>query len=119
MESVSDAARSEPAVLLCLPHDCGSCDVFIFTHLPAIASLGSFGYLRAYCFPRYIIQSALVDTTHLMKAYSFVGDAYLSAAYATYIVPLVVLWLLSCMWLLQIAHKLVGAIVYDRHMAKK
>ena len=41
MESASDAARSEPAVLLCLPHDCGSCDVFIFTHLPAIASLGS------------------------------------------------------------------------------
>ena len=39
MESASDGARSA-AVLLCLPHDCGT-DVKIFTHLPAIASLGS------------------------------------------------------------------------------
>lgn len=82
-------------------------------YLSALLSVVSWGYFRAWCFPRYIISSALLRTEHLYATYSAVGTphAALCTCYAMYIVPLVVLWVLSCYWLWQLSLKLHLALV--------
>ena len=78
-------------------------------YVSAALSVASWAALRAWCFPRYIIHSAITRTAHIWPTYHFVPDAYILCGYAIYIIPLVLLWCLSCFWLAQIARKLATA----------
>tara|TARA_B110001452_G_C15129216_1_gene393530 strand:+ start:164 stop:916 length:753 start_codon:yes stop_codon:yes gene_type:complete len=75
-------------------------------YVSAASAVLSWAYMRAYCFPRYIISSAIMCTGHIWHIYDFVGDAFIYCGYAIYIIPLVMLWLLSCHWLRQLVAKL-------------
>ena len=76
-------------------------------YVGAASSVISWAALRAYAFPRYIISSALFATGHIWPTYSFVPHFYVYCGYTIYIVPLVLLWLLSCYWLTQLTQKLI------------
>lgn len=67
----------------------------------AVAALLSWGWLRAYVFPRYIIASIFFASTHMWDIFGDVGmsERQIYTAYVGYVTPLVVLWLLHCYWL--------------------
>jgi len=64
-----------------------------------VATLLSWASLRLYAFPRYVVGSALLDTSHLAEIFAQVmGTEALVAAYLTYVGPLVALVGLHYYW---------------------
>ena len=45
------------------------------------------------------------QTAHIWEDYNFVPDHFIIAGYTIYIIPLVLLWLLSCSWLIQLVRR--------------
>jgi elongation of very long chain fatty acids protein 6 len=82
----------------------------------AIAGAASWAYLRGWVFARHVIGVIAFETGHIWRAYSvkhegFVGDLTLIAGYSIFLVPLVLLWLLSCYeWLPKLTKKIVSSV---------
>ena len=81
-------------------------------YVAAALALLSWSTLRGWCFPRYIIASALFDTHHLWETWVWIWeDAHkVTVGYALFLVPLVLLWGLSCFWLRLLCLKVANAI---------
>ena len=77
----------------------------------AAGAVLSWAYLRVYCFPRYVIASAVLQTTHLRVIFAFMGPTNITAGYVLYVAPLVLLWLLSCAWLYELLSKVLAKLV--------
>ena len=62
----------------------------------SLAAVVSWSVARVYCFPRFIIASALLETAHLRTVYSFLPAPLVAVYFAGFLAPLVLIWLLSC-----------------------
>ena len=65
----------------------------------ALSAIVSWAALRGYAFPRLMIWSALTRTAHIWTLYDFTPVHIITLGYSLFIVPLVILWLLSMFWL--------------------
>mmetsp|Transcript_561 Transcript_561/g.1227 ORF Transcript_561/g.1227 Transcript_561/m.1227 type:complete len:316 (-) Transcript_561:178-1125(-) len=63
-----------------------------------LATLASWAALRLYAFPRYIVASALLDTTHYFEVFDFLGVKVVWVGYVLYVLPLTCLVLLHYFW---------------------
>jgi len=63
-----------------------------------LATLASWAALRLYAFPRYVVASALLDTTHYLEVFDFVGLKVIGVAYTLYVLPLLFLVALHYYW---------------------
>jgi elongation of very long chain fatty acids protein 6 len=81
------------------------CEALLFVSVAC--SVLSWAVLRVYAFPRYIISSILFRTGSIWSIYStFMPDHFIYCGYAAYVVPLIILWLLSCFWLVKLLRKI-------------
>ena len=80
------------------------CRIGMYTAAPL--TLLSWVFFRLYIFPRFVIASALADTGHLREHFRFMPSVVMGAAYAMYVVPLCVLFLLHCYWFVLLSRKI-------------
>ena len=80
-----------------------------------LAAAVSWGYLRAWVFPRYVIGVIAFESGEAWRSWvdgheGFVPPKYLAFGYSLFLVPLVLLWLLSCAWLTQLVSTILTAL---------